>query len=559
MRTVQGIGVSPGIVIGPAHLIIDTGDGHQPRGAVEEEQRQFDEARDAGVRQLEEIAATLRMSGHDDEAGIMDAQVLMLQDPTFLREVHQSIAANHPASEAIQDAAEHFAQMFQALDDPYLAARAADVRDVADRIGRQLRGASHVPALTQASIIVARDLTPSQTATLDRALVLGLATDRGGPTSHTAILARALGIPAVVGLRDLSAEVRDGDEIALDGEAGTVTLNPEPEVRAEHAIRSGERNEKAQSAWDLRNEPAATRDRHRVIVAANIGSPADVAAALDAGAEGVGLFRTEFLFAGRPAPPDEAEQTEVYRSVLTAMLPHRVVIRTLDVGGDKSLPYVPSATETNPFLGERGIRYTFAHLDILCVQLRALLRAARAGKLAVMFPMISDVTQITRAKELLLEAQREVGGSVEVGIMVEVPGAALLAEKLAQHVSFFSVGSNDLVQYTLAVDRVNEQVANLYQPLHPGVLRLLQMTVEGGHAGGCEVAICGEMASDSVAIPILVGLGFDELSMSSARIPAAKQLIRTLDLSVCQDLAARALSCETSREVEELVRSETGL
>lgn len=558
-QTLQGVGVSPGTAVGPAYLIIGMGEANRSGATVEEEQRAFDEAREAGTGQLEELAARLRATGHEAEAGIMDAQVLMLQDPAFLDKVQRNIAGGQPADLAVHETSEHFAQAFEGLDDPYLAARAADVRDVGARIRRHLLGASHSPVLQRASIIVARDLTPSQTAALDRTLVLGLATETGGPTSHTAILARALRIPAVVGVPAITEHVSGGAEIILDGETGTIIVDPGPDARATSAVRAGRQDERARMAWASRSDPAETLGGHRLIVAANIGSPDEVPAALDAGAEGVGLFRTEFLFAGRQEMPGEAEQVEVYRSVLAAMSPHTVVIRTLDVGGDKPLPSIPSVREANPFLGERGIRHTLAHPDILRVQLRALLRAAPAGRLAVMFPMISDLPEIARARQFLAEAQDEVGGSVEVGIMVEVPAAALLAEKLAHHVSFFSVGSNDLVQYTLAIDRVNERVAALYQPLHPAVLRLLQMTVQGGHAKERWVGICGEMAGDQLAIPLLVGLGFDELSMSPSRIPAAKLLIRTLDRSICQNLADRALSCETSNEVEDLIRSEIPL
>jgi phosphotransferase system enzyme I (PtsI) len=304
----------------------------------------------------------------------------------------------------------------------------------------------------------------------------------------------------------------------------------------------------------LRDLPAETVDGRRITLAANIGSPEDIDAALDVGAEGVGLFRTEFLFAGRPQAPTEDEQVTAYRAVLARMAPHFVVIRTLDIGGDKPLPYLPPESETNPFLGQRGVRYTLAHDDVFRTQLRALLRASGAGNLGIMLPMVGAPDQIETVREMLSELQAEVGGAAQLGIMVEVPAAALLAGTLARRAAFFSVGTNDLVQYTLAVDRTNEQVGALYQPLHPAVLRLLHMTVEGAHVAGKWAGVCGEMAGDSLAVPLLVGLGFDELSMTPARVPAVKEMIRELSAGACRDLVNRALQCESAGEVERLVR-----
>jgi phosphotransferase system enzyme I (PtsI) len=443
--------------------------------------------------------------------------------------------------------------MFEAMDDPYLAARGADVQDVADRLRRNLLGGD-APRLDHPSIVVAPDLTPSQTASLDRTRILGLATDAGSVTSHTAILARALGIPAVVGLGDLTGRVQTGDELGLDGESGAVVVQPTGEQKALLVTRAAALRQDRLRLESLRDLPAETVDGRRITLAANIGSPEDIDAALDVGAEGVGLFRTEFLFAGRPQAPTEDEQVTAYRAVLARMAPHFVVIRTLDIGGDKPLPYLPPESETNPILGQRGVRYTLAHDDVFRTQLRALLRASGAGNLGIMLPMVGAPDQIETVREMLSELQAEVGGAAQLGIMVEVPAAALLAGTLARRAAFFSVGTNDLVQYTLAVDRTNEQVGALYQPLHPAVLRLLHMTVEGAHVAGKWAGVCGEMAGDSLAVPLLVGLGFDELSMTPARVPAVKEMIRELSAGACRDLVNRALQCESAGEVERLVR-----
>lgn len=554
-RTFHGRGVSPGLALGPAHLMDETRKREVPSRGAEIELRALDAAVEEGALQLESLARTLREEGHGDEAGIMDAQSLMIRDSVLLDAVRSGIESGLPAAAAVEKSGAELRATFEALDDPYLAARAADVGDVIQRLIRLLTGVESEPLL-RPSVIVAHELTPSQTASLDRRLILGLATDLGGPTSHTAILARALLIPAVVGLGDFSAAVTGGEEVALDGHEGKVVLGPDEGERAELAARALQREADAERYRALTNLPAETTDGRHIILTANIGSPDDLDAAIGAGAEGVGLFRTEFLFAGREDVPTEEEQVEAYSAVLSAMSPYTVVVRTLDVGGDKPLPYLPHPEEENPFLGRRGIRYTLAHEDLLRTQLSALLRAAPAGHLAVMLPMVSEVEQIERVRALLDELGNGMGGDLELGIMIEIPAAALVALSLARHSSFFSVGTNDLVQYALAVDRTNPQVAELDRPLHPGILQLLRATVEGGHEGSRWVGVCGELAGDEIAIPLLVGLGFDELSMSPSRIPAAKALIRTLDAGKCRGLAERALACETAHEVEALVRTE---
>lgn len=549
----QGQGVSPGTAVGPVYLVRDTHTTATAFRGLEDELRALDAAVAESAAQLGALAARLRSDGHGDEAGIMEAQAVMAADPSFLGSARDGIGRGISASQAVQEAAAQFRAMFEGMDDPYLAARAADVQDVADRLSRNIEGVESV-GLDHPAVVVAADLTPSQTASLERGLILGLATDRGSTTSHTAILARALGIPAVVGLGDLSSQVENGVEIGLDGELGIVLVQPSETERTALLDTAGQVDDERARLRSLRNLSGETVDGRRLTLAANIGSPADVASAEEAGAEGVGLFRTEFLFAGRSAPPTEDEQVDAYASVLRSMAPHTVVIRTLDVGGDKPLPYLSQSEEMNPFLGQRGVRYTLSHPEVFRTQLRALLRASTTGKLAIMVPMVTTVTEVEVVKAVLAELGAEVGGEAQFGIMVEVPAAALLAREMARHVSFLSVGTNDLVQYALAVDRTNERAASLYQPFHPAVLRLLKLTVDGAHAEDTWAGVCGEMAGDVAATPLLVGLGFDELSMTPARIPAVKDRIRRLNASACQRLATRALACETAEEVEVLLR-----
>jgi phosphotransferase system enzyme I (PtsI) len=555
---VHGLGVSPGIATGPVFVLV--GDDAAPRaaGTPEEERAAYLRAAATSVDALQHLADSLRNRGLEEQAGIMGAQSLMLQDPAFEEMVLEAIGAGSPAPEATGTAGDHFAATFEALDDPYMAARAADVRDAAGRLVDVLTGRDTTPRLTEPSIVVAHELTPSQTASLDRAMVLGFATDAGSSTSHSAILARALAIPAVVGLATISTRVRAGQYLALDGERGAVVIDPTDTERREHAARSESLERRRARLLAGRHEPAETRDGHRLTLAANVGSPDDLPAALEVGAEGVGLFRTEFLFAGRSVMPNEEEQREAYRTVLEAMPEHRVVIRTLDIGGDKPLPYLPHIEEANPFLGQRGIRYTAAHPELLRVQLRALLSASPAGKLAIMLPMVSDLSEIEGVRHLVAELRADTGGEAELGIMIEVPAAAVLAELFARHVAFFSVGTNDLTQYALAADRGNETVSPLYQSLHPAVLRLLDMTARGAHTHGRWAGVCGEMAGELSAIPILIGLGFDELSMTPSRIPAAREQIRSLDYALCRKLAADALNCGTAVEVEDLIREQVG-
>lgn len=436
-----------------------------------------------------------------------------------------------------------------------------DVLDVGRRLIRHLTGRQELPVLTVPAIILARDLTPSDTVGLDRKLLLGLATETGGPTSHTAILARALGIPAVVGCSGLLDQVSDGELVVLDGERGVVLIRPDQESLEEARVRQEVGARKVESERAATGLPAQTMDGHTIELAANIAGPQELPAAIAAGADAVGLFRTEFLFMERATLPDEEEQFQVYRAVAEAMNGKLVIIRTLDAGGDKEVPALGESPEANPFLGCRALRICLARPDIFKPQLKAILRAALHGHLAVMFPMVSNLEEVRQAKARLAEAAVELAVAgvdhaphVPIGIMIETPAAALIAAALAAEVDFFSIGSNDLVQYTLAVDRGNPRVAQLYQPYHPAVLHLIGRVVEAGQKAGRWVGICGELGGDPLATPLLIGLGLHELSMSASRIGEVRLITRSLTLARARAVAAEALNCATASEVEELLR-----
>jgi phosphocarrier protein FPr len=404
-------------------------------------------------------------------------------------------------------------------------------------------------------VVIARELTPSDTATFDAGRVLGLGLTTGGPTSHVAILARALGLPAIVGAEELLLALAEGTPVILNGSDGTLTPNPAPDASAQAERAQRQWLDRRRAAQAQATMPAVTLDGHRVEVTANAGSVADAAEAVKVGAEGIGLLRTEFLFLERATAPSEAEQYEVYHAIAQTMGNRPVIIRTLDIGGDKPLPYIQLEPEMNPFLGERGLRLCLNRPALFREQLRAILRAAPSGDLRLMFPMVSEITELRQARAIVEELRRELAAPpVQIGIMVEVPSAALLAEKLAPEIDFFSIGTNDLTQYTLAIDRAHPALAAKHDGLHPAVLRLIAQTIEAAHRYGKRADLCGELGSDEAAVPILVGLGIDELSVSLPAVPTVKALIRTLTLAEAQPLAQQALACSTAPEVRELVR-----
>ncbi len=566
MKTLRGIAASRGIAIGPSFRFQRT-DLSFDRCTVEDptaEWTRFQAALDTACVQLSDVSAKAEAEVGAEQAAIFQAHTMMLEDPELLNAVQTIIEGQCVNAEAaLSDAIEMYVQMLEALDDKYLSARAADARDVVTRVLCILIGVTESPAagLTTPSIILARDLTPSDTVLLDKSLVLGLCTAEGGATSHTAILARGLGLPAVVGTGPDIMEVPDGTMLALSGTDGVLLVNPdEKTVEAYRGQQTATAVILAQ-AQEEALEPAITRDGHQVEVVANVGNVEGARTALEAGAEGIGLLRTEFLYLERNSLPDEDEQHRAYRAIVDVFGDQPVILRTLDVGGDKDLPYLDLPLEANPFLGVRAIRLCLAQPELFRPQLRAALRAGAGRNLKLMFPMVATVAEVQAARAFLEECRTEllaqgqsVAEDMEVGIMVEVPAAALMADRLAAEVDFFSIGTNDLSQYTLAADRTNAQVAALATGFQPAVLRLVRDVIVAAHAQGKWVGLCGELAGEPLALPILLGLGLDEFSMNPPAIPLAKQIIRDLMLDEAREVAQAALELDSPDGIKALVR-----
>ncbi|MBS4804169.1 MAG: phosphoenolpyruvate--protein phosphotransferase [Clostridium sp.] len=492
--------------------------------ALAESKVQLEKIRD---KALEEIG--------EHEAQVFEAHLTLLDDPEFTGGMLLEIESNSiNAMKAVESVTNTFVMIFDSMEDEYMKERAADIKDVSKRIISNLAGkGGDAFAITEANtVVVAHDLTPSDTAQLDRSKVTGFLTNIGGRTSHSAIMARTLEIPAIVGLKDITTSVKNGDMVIVDGIEGICIINPEQSVIDEYTAKREKFLAEQEELKKLISVKTVTKSGRRVEVCGNIGSPADAEAVVANGGDGVGLFRTEFLYMDRDSAPTEEEQFEAYKKVLEIMDGKQVVIRTLDIGGDKTLPYLPLPQEMNPFLGYRAIRLCLDRKDIFKVQIRALLRASVYGNLAVMFPMISGLEEFQAAKEFVEECKaelkaegKEYSEKIQWGIMVEIPAAAVYADELAKHVDFFSIGTNDLIQYTLAADRMSEKVSYLYNPMHPAVLRLIKMTIDGAHKHGKWVGMCGEMAGDETAIPTLVEYGLDEFSMSATSILTAKKII----------------------------------
>lgn len=552
----RGIAGAPGIAIGPIfQLRQETLELVDTLGTVPEEEARLGAALMQAREQLATLHKQMLQGAAAKEAAIFEVHMEILEDGDLLDAVLAAIRQGSSAARAWQSTIESRAKAVAALADPLLAGRAADLHDVGYRVLRLLVGAEDAGPRwpDHPVILVAQDLSPSQTASLDPGRVLGICTAAGGPTAHAAIIARALTLPAVVSAGAAVLEVANGTLAVLDGNAGTVAVAPSPDALTQA--------QQAQAAWQLAhaasleaaNRPAITLDGHRVEVVANIGGLKDAQKASEVGAEGVGLLRTEFLFLDRADAPSEEEQYTVYRDIALAMQGQPVIVRTLDIGGDKPLPYIEVPHESNPFLGERGIRLCLNRPALLRQQVRAILRASTAGPLRIMFPMVADLGEWRRARAIVEEVRAELGvPAVPLGIMIEVPSAALMADAFAREVDFFSIGTNDLTQYTLAVDRQHPSLAALSDGLHPAVLRLIARTVEAAHAEGKWVGVCGELGADPCAVPILVGLGVDELSIGVPAIPTVKAQVRTLSLATTQSLARRALACATAAEVREL-------
>jgi multiphosphoryl transfer protein len=566
-RILKGIPGAPGIVIGSARLWHEKNIAIPRRTGcdLETESARLTSAREAARKELESLQAKVAVDAGANESKIFEAHQMFLYDPTLLDVVENFLKQGVNAEAAWMDAVTEAANSLSKLSDTTLAARAADLRDVGERVLKHLIGESASPGLNliEPSIVIARDLTPSQTVSLDKSLVLAFCTAEGGPTAHTAILARALQIPAVVGLGEAILNISEGETLLVNGSAGQVTRRPdESEILEAQKLKSN-LEQASRSALASASAPAITKDGKRMEVVANVGSVDDSRKALEFGAEGIGLLRTEFLYLQRDTAPSEEEQYEAYKAIFDVMAERPVVVRTLDIGGDKRLPYLELPREENPFLGWRAIRICLERPDIFQPQLRALLRAAVGHDIRIMFPMIAALEEIRAAKAAVVEAREAlqskgvaISKKVQLGMMVEIPSAAVMADVFAREVDFFSIGTNDLTQYTMAAERTNKHVAHLGDAIHPAVLRLIKQVTDATHRAGHWAGICGELGGDADAIPILLGIGVDELSMTPALIPRAKEIIRTCDVSSTRQLAEEVLALDTADAVRARVKSE---
>ena len=565
--TLQGIAASDGIAIAKVYTLTEP-DLTVTKVTVEDSEKEvsrLDDALAASIKDVELIKETALKNLGEEEAQVFDAHLMVLSDPELIGQVKDSITSNKVNAEsALKEVTDMFISIFAGMEDnPYMQERAADIRDVSKRVLAHLLGVK-IPSpatIKDEVIIVAADLTPSDTAQLNRQYVKAFVTDIGGRTSHSAIMARSLEIPAIVGTKEVTSTAKDGDIIIVDGLSGDVFLNPSEEVIAEYRAKA-EAFAAQQAEWEkLKDSKTYTKDGHQVELAANIGTPKDLEGVVNNGAEGVGLYRTEFLYMDSHEMPTEEDQFEAYKAVLEGMNGKPVVVRTMDIGGDKELPYLPLPHEMNPFLGYRAIRISLNEPEMFRTQLRALLRASVYGKLRIMFPMIATLNDFRGAKALLEEEKAKliaegvaVSDDIQVGIMIEIPAAAVLAHQFAKEVDFFSIGTNDLIQYTMAADRMNERVSYLYQPYNPSILTLIKHVIDSAHKEGKWAGMCGEMAGDQTAVPLLVGLGLDEFSMSASSVLKTRSLISKLTLSDMQALAAKAINeCATVEEVEALV------
>ena len=565
--TLQGIAASDGIAIAKVYTLTEP-DLTVTKVTVEDSEKEvsrLDDALAASIKDVELIKETALKNLGEEEAQVFDAHLMVLSDPELIGQVKDSITSNKVNAEsALKEVTDMFISIFAGMEDnPYMQERAADIRDVSKRILAHLLGVK-IPSpatIKDEVIIVAADLTPSDTAQLNRQYVKAFVTDIGGRTSHSAIMARSLEIPAIVGTKEVTSTAKDGDIIIVDGLTGDVFLNPSEEVIAEYRAKA-EAFAAQQAEWEkLKDSKTYTKDGHQVELAANIGTPKDLEGVVNNGAEGVGLYRTEFLYMDSHEMPTEEDQFEAYKAVLEGMNGKPVVVRTMDIGGDKELPYLPLPHEMNPFLGYRAIRISLNEPKMFRTQLRALLRASVYGKLRIMFPMIATLNDFRGAKALLEEEKAKliaegvaVSDDIQVGIMIEIPAAAVLAHQFAKEVDFFSIGTNDLIQYTMAADRMNERVSYLYQPYNPSILTLIKHVIDSAHKEGKWAGMCGEMAGDQTAVPLLVGLGLDEFSMSASSVLKTRSLISKLTLSDMQALADKAINeCATVEEVEALV------
>ncbi|PFW58533.1 phosphoenolpyruvate--protein phosphotransferase [Bacillus cereus] len=562
----KGIAASPGIAIAKAFRL------ENPELIVEkiavtntnQEVERFEQAIETSKSELEGIKEHARKELGEDKAEIFAAHLLVLTDPELINPIKDKIKNEQVNAElALNEVATMFVNLFETMDNEYMKERATDIRDVTKRVLSHLLGVTiaNPSMISEEVVIVAEDLTPSDTAQLNRKYVKGFTTDIGGRTSHSAIMACSMEIPAVVGTKMVTNDIENGVLVIVDGLDGKVIVNPTEDVVKIYEDKKAVYEAKKAEWAKLVNEPTLSSDGHRVEIFANIGTPEDVKGVLENGGEGVGLYRTEFLYMGRDTLPTEEEQFEAYKTVLKRMEGKPVVVRTLDIGGDKELPYLNLPKEMNPFLGFRAIRLCLEMQDMFRAQLRALLRASVHGNLKIMFPMIATLDEFRQAKAILIEEKEKlqtegtiIAESIEVGMMVEIPSSAVMAHQFAKEVDFFSIGTNDLIQYTLAADRMNERVSYLYQPYNPAILRLIKNVIDAAHNEGKWAGICGEMAGDEIAIPILLGLGLDEFSMSATSILRARNQILKLSKTEINLVIEQILNMTTSEEVERFVK-----
>lgn len=564
-KVLEGIPVSPGIAVGPAFLLPEPEVCSPPERSLSDEELEkewsrFLEALAASKAEIQALRDRIAGQVGVDHAGILDAQLMIVDDSQLIEEIHNSLITKKKNIEWVfYQTVSRYLHILYGSGNEYLSERRADIKDVMTRVLDNLRGQKRagLSELSRPSVVIAHDISPSDTAKMDTEMVLGMATDAGGQSSHTAIMAKALGLPAVVGLHRITDVVQEGDPVLIDGRRGTVTVHPSEEtiLRGEAELQRIEAY--ADSLSRLRALPAETRDQHRITLSANIELPAEVSSVIESGAEGVGLYRTEFIYMNRSDLPSEEEQFEAYKKVLEGVSPDPVIIRTMDLGGDKFITHLNIPFEFNPFLGWRAIRFCLERRDIFEVQLRAILRAGVHGRLKLMYPMISSVEEVIQANSILEGVKEQLNregipyaDDFEIGVMIEVPAAALTVDIIAKEVDFFSIGTNDLIQYTLAVERVNDKIAHLYQPYHPAVLRLGKRIVDEGHKNKIWVGICGEMAADPAMCFILLGMGLDEISASPAVVPRVKNVVRNLSYRDAAAFVDEIMQYTSPKEIE---------
>ena len=572
-QIIKGIAASDGIGIAKAYLLIDPDLSFEKKTIDDPatEYERVEKAFSASIADLATIKQNAKSRLSDEELEVFDAHIAILSDPEMKNQIKDEIESQHvSAEEAMTDVTTNFANVLAAMtDNKYMQERAADVKDVAKRalshlLGKQL---PDIASISEPVVIIAKEITPSDTSQMDAKFVKGLATDLGGRTSHAAIMARTLRIPAVVGAEDVTSTIKNGDMVIVDGLHGDIIVDPSQAQIDEYQAKA-DSFEKERAEWaKLVDAPSVSKDGQHFEIAANIGTPDDVADAVKQGADGVGLFRSEFLYMSSDHLPTEDEQFEAYKKAVVGMQGKPVVVRTLDIGGDKPLNYLPLPEEMNPFLGYRAIRICLHRPDIFKTQLRALIRASGFGPVEIMFPMIATLAELRQAKAIYQECKDELqkdhpglGDKVKIGMMIEVPLAALYADQLAKEVDFFSIGTNDLIQYCFAADRGNDAVSYLYQPLNPAFLRLIKHVIDAAHANNTKAAMCGEMAGDQLAMPLLLGLGLDEYSMSASSILRTRSMMKDLDTKECAKWANDAINlCYTADEVEKMVKTRLGM